>query len=99
MFPDAEIRAHLARVLASKDFVHSPRMCRFLEFIVQKTLDGDPVSLKEYTLGREVFDRDEKYDPRVDSIVRVEAQRLRRKLKRYYDGLGRNEVTRVLFDA
>jgi hypothetical protein len=44
--------------------------------------------LKEYLIGVEVFDRKQSYDPRVDPIVRVEARRLRAKLKAYYDGDG-----------
>jgi serine/threonine-protein kinase len=39
----------------------------------------------------EVFDRTSKYDPNVDAIVRVEARRLRAKLKEYYNGPGRND--------
>ena len=37
--------------------------------------------LKEYTLGVEVFDRGASFDPRIDTIVRVQARRLRAKLQ------------------
>ena len=47
-----------------------------------------PSELKEYALGRDVFNRGDDYDPRTDSIVRVEAQRLRRKLREYYKEQG-----------
>jgi hypothetical protein len=46
-----------------------------------------------------VFHRGEQYDPRADSIVRVEAQRLRRKLRGYYDSCGKNDPVIVEFHA
>ena len=46
---------------------------------VERTLAGDRQSLKESIIGVEVFDRGPDFDPRIDSIVRVEARRLRRK--------------------
>ena len=63
-------------------------MCRFLRFAVDRELAGRGRELKEYTLGIEVFDRDPAYDPRIDPIVRVEARRLRSKLREYYSGPG-----------
>ena len=75
----------LAQVLESKQFAQSERMRRFLRFAVERTLAGDRDSLKEFTIGIEVFDRSSDYDPRIDSIVRVEARRLRRKLRQYYE--------------
>jgi serine/threonine-protein kinase len=44
--------------------------------------------LKEYVIGVEVFDRSPSFDPRIDPIVRVEARRLRAKLKTYYESMG-----------
>jgi TolB-like protein len=67
-------------------------MSRFLRFIVERTLAGDGERLKEYVIGIEVFDRDTSYDPRVDSIVRVEAARLRSKLAEYYAGDGKDDA-------
>ena len=66
-------------------------MGRFLRFAVERTLDGKADELKEYLIGVEVFDRKGSYDPRVDPIVRVEARRLRAKLKAYYEGDGRDD--------
>jgi hypothetical protein len=56
--------------------------------VVERSLLGRPGELKEDALSRDVFNRGENYDPRTDSIVRVEAQRLRRKLRKYYDTRG-----------
>lgn len=88
--PD-EIRAQLDRILASDAFGASTRLQRFLRYVVEQSLDGKGGELKEYSIGTAVFDRDEQYDPRIDSIVRVEAGRLRSKLDEYYNGDGASD--------
>lgn len=92
-----EVRAHLARILESSGFVKADRLCRFLRFTVEAKLNGEGDQIKEYVLGREVFDRNGDYDPRVDSIVRVEARRLRTRLEEYYSGAGQTETVRIEF--
>jgi serine/threonine-protein kinase len=83
-----EIRRQTERVLSSRTFTASGRMSRFLRFAVERTLEGRGGELKEYLLGVEIFDREESFDPRVDPIVRVEARRLRSKLKSFYENEG-----------
>src|SRR6266851_5269314 len=92
-----EIRAELAKILASGIFVNSERLCRFLRVTVERALAGDSDQIKEYSLGRDVFDRNQGYDPRVDSIVRVEAGRLRAKLRQYYEEAGANDPVLIGF--
>lgn len=79
------VREQLARIVNSPSFIPSARLIRFLTHIVNRTLDGDPESLKEFSIAMEVFDRTAEYDPNIDAIVRVEARRLRSKLKAYYE--------------
>ncbi|MGO4214205.1 hypothetical protein AB4043_25710, partial [Terriglobus sp. YAF25] len=86
--PATAIREQLARMVESPGFVASARICRFLTHIVNRTIDGDIDSLKELSVAMEVFDRTSEYDPNIDAIVRVEARRLRTKLKAYYEGQG-----------
>jgi adenylate cyclase len=87
--PAAAVREQLTRVVNSPKFVSSARLCRFLSHIVNRAIDGDLDNLKEFTIAMEVFDRTSDYDPNIDAIVRVEARRLRAKLKAYYeDGPG-----------
>ena len=62
-------------------FAQSGRLRKFLRFVVEETLAGRAGALKEYTIGIDVFERDESFDPQTSSIVRVEASRLRGKLK------------------
>jgi len=88
--PD-QVSAQLERILASQGFASADRASRFLRYVVERTIAGDGDQLKEYVIGRAVFDRTEDYDPRIDSIVRVEAGRLRSKLDEYYSGPGRTD--------
>src|ERR1700674_3984539 len=94
--PAADIRAQLDLILRTRAFIQSHRIRRFLQFVVEESLLGQPHRLKEYLIGLEVFDRREAFDPRVDSIVRVEARRLRYKLDEYYRTEGREDPVRVL---
>jgi TolB-like protein len=93
--PEPDIRAELERILASKGFANAGRLSRLLRYVVDKTLANQADQLKEYAVGVEVFDRDEKYDPRLDSIVRVEAGRLRSRLDEYYNGAGAAAPLRI----
>ena len=92
----SDVRAELDQILRSRVFIQSHRIRRFLQFIVEESLLGQPHRLKEYPIGLEVFDRREAFDPRVDSIVRVEARRLRNKLEEYYRTEGRDDHVRIL---
>jgi TolB-like protein len=93
--PEPDIRTELDRILASKGFATTGRLSKLLRYVVEKTLAGETDQLKEYAVGVEVFERDEQYDPRLDSIVRVEAGRLRTKLDEYYSGDGRASPLRI----
>ena len=94
--PPAEaVRAQLNRVLASGDFAQSERMKSFLRFVVEETLEGRSAQLKEFTIATGVFGRDESFDPQTNTIVRVEAGRLRRRLERYYLTDGRGDAVRI----
>ena len=85
-----EIRGELERILSSTMFSTADRMTRFLRFVVDETLAGRGDNLNELLLGMTVYDRDGKFDPRVDSIVRVDASRLRAKLTQFYASEGAN---------
>jgi predicted ATPase len=84
----ARVRAHVRRVLDSEAFSKAHSLRRLLAYVVDETLAGRADTLKEYTIGVEVFDRGDGFDPRADTIVRVQARRLRSKLEQYYAGAG-----------
>ena len=89
--PPEPIRAQLARILRGRTFSNAPSLTRFLRHVVEHTIEGNAEGLKEYSLGVEVFDRGESFDARTNTIVRVQARRLRRKLKEYYDTEGQTD--------
>ncbi|MBT9332960.1 PD40 domain-containing protein [Paracidobacterium acidisoli] len=78
------IRRHLRRVLASSEFSRSGRAASFLEFVVLNALENNRESLKERAIGIAVFQRSEDWDPKLDTSVRTEARRVRKKLSEYY---------------
>src|SRR5690348_1125971 len=80
----AAARAQVERILASKTFESSDVHRRLLQFLCEKSLNGEADRLKEYTIGIEAFGKPESYDPKQDSIVRLQVGRLRQKLAVYY---------------
>lgn len=83
-----EIRAELERILVSAPFANSRRSQRFLRYVIEASLKGGEEYLKEYEIAVEVFERGPSYDPTVDATVRVEAGRLRSRLRDYYASEG-----------
>src|SRR6516164_8697684 len=92
---EAAVRAQLGKILSSPVFVNSPRMSRFLRFVVETTLNGKSESIKEYVIAIEVFEKSGDYDPQTDSTVRTEASKLRSRLTRYYETEGRNDLIAI----
>jgi TolB-like protein/Tfp pilus assembly protein PilF len=74
-------------------------MANLLRFVVTETLAGNEHRLKEYTIAVEVFERDKSFDPRTNSVVRVEASRLRHRLREYFLGPGRGDAIHVELPA
>ena len=96
--PDrAEVELELARIEQGAAFRSSARHRSLLRHLVQRLLDGDQAALKESVIAVEVFGRSaERFDPRQDTIVRVEARRLRQRLAEHYRGSGRQAPLRIV---
>ena len=90
-----EIRAALDRVLDSRCFEHAGRASHFLRFVAGQTLAGEGDRLKGYTIAIEVFGRPPSFDAQSDPLVRVEALRLRQRLKEYYASEGAADPVRL----
>jgi TolB-like protein/Tfp pilus assembly protein PilF len=91
--PVERVHEQVRRILASRPFSKSERMRRFLSYSLERQLSGSSDGLKEYEIALQVFDKSETFDPRLDPIVRVEARRLRSKLREYYSSDGiRDEI-------
>src|ERR1035441_2070092 len=78
-----EVRAQLARLLASPLFQHSKHYPGFLRYVVNETLEGRGGYLKERALGAEVFGRDPDYDTNADPVVRTSASEVRKRIAQY----------------
>ena len=89
------VQAQLERILASEEFAQSESLKRFLHYVVERSLDGQADQIKEYNVGVEVLGRGKDYDPRTDTIVRVQATRLRSKLNEYYQTNGSGDPVRI----
>jgi eukaryotic-like serine/threonine-protein kinase len=89
------VRTQLARMLASRTFASAPSLSRFLSHVVEHTLQNRSDSLKEYSIGVDVFDRGPSFDPKTDTIVRVQARRLRAKVEEYYETEGRDDAVLI----
>jgi serine/threonine-protein kinase len=93
--PADQIRQELDKILASSCFATARRLRVFLRYIVEKTLSGRSEDLKEYVVAVEVFGRRPDFDPRTDPIVRVEAGRLRTRIRDYYRKDGKLDEVRI----
>jgi len=93
------VREELARVLASQEFRTSKRSQEFLRYVVENTLAGRTDTLKERTIGIDVFARPASYDPADDATVRVKAGEVRKRLDRYYSTEGARDTLRIELPA
>ena len=91
----SEVREELARILNSQEFRSSHRSKEFLTYVVENTLAGHGDTLKERTIGIDVYGRPASYDPADDATVRVKAGEVRKRLDRYYVSEGRADRVRI----
>jgi hypothetical protein len=89
-------RQALSSFLASGEFNRSPNLEKILVYLCEQYFQGRSNLVKEYSIATEALGRDTSFDPKKDSIVRVELHRLRRRLKEYRNGKGANDA--VWFD-
>jgi hypothetical protein len=91
----ADAKEEVARLLESKDFPATERNRRFLAYVVEKELSGQPEEITATLVATRVFGRAEGFNPSKDPIVRIEAAKLRRDLETYYLKAGRNNPLRI----
>ena len=89
-----EREQHLAQIekLVSSQVLHgSESLCKLLRYLAKHALDHPGTPIKEYQIATEVFGRSDDFDPQLDSMVRVQAGRLRAKLAEYYGANGTDD--------
>ena len=88
-------RAEMDAVLPSGIFARAPNLEHFFRYICECHLRGEAEQLKEYSIATEALGRAPHFDQKKDSIVRVEAHRLRKRLSEYYAGPGADHRTHI----
>ena len=88
-------RAEVELVLESGLFDKAPRLGRFFRYVCEQHLRGESEGVKEYSIAVEALGRPPDFDPKKDSIVRVEAHRLRKRLQEYYAGPGADHPVHI----
>lgn len=94
----AQVREELARVVDSGAFVAAPRLQQFLSYVVEKTLAGNGGEIIGKCIAIDVYGRDSSDVDAGQNLVRVEARRLRRRLRTYYSGSGKKNPCRIHID-
>ena len=89
-------RAELENVLHSSSFKRAPTLGHLLSYLCEKLFAGEANEIKEYSIGVEVFHRGSSFDQDSNSIVRVEANRLRKRLAQYYAGEGASHTLQIV---
>jgi len=88
-------RSELESVLHSEVFSRAPALSHLLTYLCEKALAGEGPQIKEYSIAVDVFGRSENFDQESSSIVRVQANRLRKHLANYYAGEGASHKIRI----
>ena len=89
------IYREMEKILRSRTFGRAPGQRTFLRYAVTEALEGRSHLLKEYSIG--AFLKGDSFDPRMNSIVRTEARKLRARLDNYFDSEGRTDPVRIQF--
>ena len=92
-------KAELEAVIASGIFAKAPSLALLLDYVCTKYFEGNACQVKEYNIAVEALGRPASFDPRQDSIVRVEAFRLRKRLKQYYEEEGARHSLRIVIPS
>jgi hypothetical protein len=89
---DAEPRlVEIDRLVNSHTLHGSESLCKLLRYLADQAIRRPGVALKEYQIATEVFGRPSDFDPQLDSLVRVQAGRLRSKIAEYYSSEGTHD--------
>lgn len=91
---DAE-RAEVDLVLNSKTVSRSSSLGRFLSFVCEKYFEGATSEIKEYSIAVQALGRPRDFDPQVDTVVRVTAHNLRKRLELYYASEGGDHLVQI----
>lgn len=86
-----DINVQIEKICSSPELNTKLQLCKLLRYLSNETIEGREENLKGFTIGLEVFKKENDFDPEQDPIVRIHAGRLRRMLKLYYLGTGKDD--------
>ena len=81
----------IERLSSSEALHNSESLCKLLRYLAEQSLNNPGATIKEYQIATEVFHRSADFDPQLDSVIRVQAGRLRTKLASYYSTEGEED--------
>lgn len=88
-------RAELDAIFASRILGRANYLVRFLTFVCEKYFEGATDDIKEYSIAVQALGRSPDFDPQVDTIVRVTAHALRKRLEEYYRKEGAEHAIQI----
>jgi Malectin domain len=88
-------RAEVDDILSSGVFGRTNNPVRLLTFVCEKYFEGAVDEIKEYSIAVHALGRPESFDPQVDTIVRVTAHALRKRLEDYYRSAGAEHAVHI----
>jgi hypothetical protein len=91
----AQEKHELEALLSSGIFNRAPNLAQVLTYVCEKYFEGEAEQIKEYNIAVEALGRPAEFDQRRDSIVRVEAHRLRKRLRDFYEAEGASHSVRI----
>ena len=94
-----EERQELKTLLASGILSKAPNLQHFLDFIAERYFTGEAEQVKEYSIAVNALNRPETFDPQSDTIVRVTAHSLRKRLEQYYATQGVDHPVQIQLPA
>ena len=82
------IQQQLEKIFQSDQFIAAEKLRLFLHYVVEQSINGRSEHVKQYTIAVEALGYDAGFNPQEDSIIRIQARRLRWALDEYYHGDG-----------
>jgi len=94
--PVEDQRTEVQRILQSPEFRRAPKLQRFVELVCDYHFQNRSAEINEYLIATEAFGKGPDFEPGKDSLVRVQAREVRRRLREYYQNEGKS--SRVTMD-
>jgi hypothetical protein len=104
--PESRVGVHqeeewleLQAVLQSGILDKAPNLLNLLNYLAERHFSRATDQIKEYSIAVQALHRQEQFDPLTDTIVRVTAHALRKKLEQYYGTEGVEHRTHIHLPA